>query len=348
MAVVQSVVEAKESLFAALRVSGALTSFKLEDQLDSGSFSLQAQGQRRHVQFSVTLCSRADSAFVGAVISRSLQTSWDRVIVVADRIPFDVRGALGEADISWYDRRGHLHLTGQGIYIDVTVEPDPRSPTSTAEGIRGRSGLAYATAVLLSPYDPPSLRAVARASELSAPSISTAAAALRRAALVSEEGRPLIPDLFWELADAWSPTFVHLGGDLTEFLHQGDVRDILGEDGTPGWALTGDIAAAGWGAKLIMRSTAAPAFYVPDLHTVRLARRFLGDATHESHSCSLAVAPTPLACSTRVTVSSAAVTGYGHFLVAPPLFPALELAGDSARGREILSEWNPTGGVRVW
>ena len=343
-----SVIEAKDSLLAALRASGALSAFNLDEQADVGHFSLQAPGQKRKVRFSVTSCSRADSTLVGAVISRSLQTPWDRVIVVADRIPLDVRDALGEAGISWFDRRGRLQLTGQGIYIDVTVKPDPRPTTTNVEGIRGRSGLAYATAVLLSPQEPPSLRAVARASELSAPSISTAAAAIRRTALVNEEGRPLIPDLFWALADAWNPKFVHLGGSLHDFLQQEAGRAILGEDLTPGWALTGDIAASAWGATLIMRSTAAPAFYVPDLYALRVARRFLGDATHESHSCSLAVAPTPLACSTRVSGASAAVTEYGHFLFAPPLFPALELAGDLARGREILSKWNPPGGVRVW
>ena len=343
-----SFIEAKDSLLAALRASGALSAFTLDDEVDVDHFSLQASGQKRSVPFSVTVCSRADSAFVGAVISRSLQTPWDRVVVVADRIPLDARDALAEAGISWYDRRGHLQLTGQGIYIDVTVKPDPRPATTTAEGIRGRSGLAYATAVLLSPQEPRSLRAIARASELSAPSISTASAALRRAALVTEEGRPLIPDLFWALADAWNPRFVHLGGSLHDFLDKEAGRPVLGAALTPGWALTGDIAARAWGASLVLRPTAAPAFYVPDLYALRVARRFLGDATHESHSCSIAVAPTPLACSTRVSRASAAVTEYGHFLFAPPLFPALELAGDLARGREILSEWSPPGDSRVW
>jgi hypothetical protein len=340
--------EAKESLLAALRASGALSAFKLDDQLGAAFFALEAPGQKHRVQFAVTPFSRADPALVETVVLRSRQTPWDRVVVVADRIPRDARNALVHADISWYDRRGHLRLTGQGIYVDATVEPDPRLAKPMPEGIRGKAGLAYAAAVLLSPDSPPSIRSVARDVGLSPAAVSIAAAAIRRAALVSDEGMPLVPDLFWALSDTWSPKFVRLGGDLHDYLQQGGERDVLGDERTPGWALTGDIAAVAWGAKFVIRSTAAPAFYVPDLHALKLAQRFLGDATHDAHSCSLAVAPTPLACSTRITTEGAAVTEFAHFLFAPPLFPALELADDPARGREILSEWNPSEGVRVW
>jgi hypothetical protein len=270
-------------------------------------------------------------------------------VLVADRLSFDLRTELTAAGASWFDRRGHLHLVAPGLLVDRDVPPSPRHVERRADGIRGRAGLAYAVACLLSSGEPPTIRGVARQAGLSAPSVSVAAASLRRASLVGSDGRPLLPDLFWAVAERWKPTYVHLGGNLASDLARsaGDLG-VFGSPEESGWALTGTAAALGYGAPVVAPTTIAPSFYVPDARAVALASRALGVVGASERSCSIAVAPSPAACVPRVELQDSRADQFARFLATRPLFVALELANDPARGREILADWTPADGSRVW
>ncbi|MBF6558340.1 MAG: hypothetical protein IVW52_19755 [Acidimicrobiales bacterium] len=287
-----------------------------------------------------------------ASVQRLVRTGPERdsvTVFVADRISEAARASLADEGLSWFDRRGHLRLIAPGVFIDAETAPVERFTETKADGIKGRAGMAYAVASLLSPQEGPTIRGVARGGGLSAPSVSVAAASLRRAALVDDGGRPLLPDLFWAVAEQWKPTFVPLGGNLTSTLAgQADRLGVFGDPADPGWSLTGTVGAYAWGAPLVAASDLPPEFYVPDSRTLALARRVFGDSTPGQHSCSIAIAPTPAACEPRSNLPGATAVEFGQFLFTRPLFVALELANDPARGREILADWTPEDGSRVW
>lgn len=84
--------------------------------------------------------------------------------------------ALNDSAVSWLDRRGHLRLTGDGLYIDADVPPISRKTPErriTRDPITGRSGLA-AAALLLRPHDPMGVSEIARAAGLNPSSITRA------------------------------------------------------------------------------------------------------------------------------------------------------------------------------
>ena len=281
------------------------------------------------------------------------------VVRVADRVTAAAQAYMKGEHVSWFDRRGHLHLDLPGVFVDADVTPALRDITRREDGIRGRAGIAYAVASLLADSDQrPTIRGVARASRFAPSVVSDAAASLRRAALVYDDGRPNVPDLFWALADRWRPQFVDLGGELNPGLQgtSGAVElGVFGEADLPGWALTGSVAAAAFGAPVVVSSATPPSFYVPDETTLRRALRRFGAADGEHRSCSVAVSPAAAACSPRIERQSGGRSGVGisapgfdHFLFTRPLFIALELANDPARGHEILEGWTPGVGTRVW
>jgi hypothetical protein len=281
------------------------------------------------------------------------------VVLVADRVTATAQAYMKREHVGWFDRRGHLHLDLPGVFVDADVTPALRDVTRLEDGIRGRAGMAYAVACLLADSDQrPTIRGVARETRFAPSVVSDAAASLRRAALVYDDGRPNIPDLFWALADRWRPEFVDLGGELNPGLQgsSGAVElGVFGEADLPGWALTGSVAAAAFGAPVVVSSATPPSFYVPDQTTLRRAVRRFGTADGEHRSCSVAVSPAAAACSPRIEAQSdgrlvggISAPGFDHFLFTRPLFIALELANDPARGHEILEGWTPGVGTRVW
>ena len=44
-------------------------------------------------------------------------------ILVADDVPDAVRRELDARNLSWLDRRGHLHLVGPGLLVDAAFTP---------------------------------------------------------------------------------------------------------------------------------------------------------------------------------------------------------------------------------
>src|SRR4029079_18895826 len=126
-------------------------------------------------------------------------------LLVADHITEVARTELASAGWSWLDRRGHLLLDMPGVMmIDRDVAPLPRPGVVTArDPIAGASGIAGAYAVLLDPAKSLQVRASAPALGFSPASISNARAALRDAGLLERDGLPVLPELFWALADVW-------------------------------------------------------------------------------------------------------------------------------------------------
>lgn len=268
--------------------------------------------------------------------------------LVGDLITGLAREALREAGWGWLDRRGHVVLRANGVHIDADVPGDLRPDNGAPpRPISGGAAISWATALLMSPDDPPSMREVARRVSLSHSAIVAAAKKLTAASLIRADGRPLVPELFWVLADEWHPRPIALAelppaGDAGTYTALGVNLD----GGGPGWAVAGTVGAAVWGAPLAIGSPYPPDYYVPSAAELRQATLRLGEAPRfEGRACTVAVAPTPLVCAERFDRES---NEWGHWRFAHGLFAALDLAQDRARGREILADWEPKDFARVW
>lgn len=269
-------------------------------------------------------------------------------VIVGDLITGPARQALNDAGWGWFDRRGHVMLRAKGVHIDADVPTDERpARESRPDPISGAAAISWSAALLMAPEHPPSMREVARQVSLSHSAIVAAAKRLREASLVRADGRPLVPELFWALADKWTPPTVALAGlppldDSPAYAMPGVHPDGDG----PGWALAGTLGAAAWGAPVAIGSGYPPDFYVPSVADLRQATLRLGEASRfDERACTVAVAATPLVCANRF---DRPVDPWGHFSVAHGLFAALDLAQDQARGGEILSDWKPGEFTRVW
>jgi len=278
------------------------------------------------------------------------------IMIVADVIPKMGRAILDKAGLSWLDRRGHLRLVVPGVFVDADVDPSGRGRTAAGHRatssvtIRGVAAISYASALLLWPQRAIAIRELATRIGMSPSTVSDAAAKLRAAGLLSAEGQPRTPDLFWALADAWNPKFVAMAkapqpGPDGRFYG----LNVLGELGTHGWAVTG-ISAAGalhaWRSSPTGHEAPALDFYVPDVEHLRFARQLLGESSSwEGRSCAVAVAPTPLATMVRIARPGGQL---GQWRIAHPVFVALELAQNGDQGLEMLRNWLPLRTVRVW
>ncbi len=249
-------------------------------------------------------------------------------VVVADRITADARDRLTEAGWGWLDRRGHLRLRSAGLLVDTTVPATDRA-AGPAEPIRGRAGVAIAYRLLTHGDAPIS---TTRSGLGFAPStISEALSRLRSAGLVDGEGCAVTPELFWALAERWTPERTWLAEE----------PDPTASDAV-GWCVSGTVAAAELGAPIVSTG-AAPDLYVPGPVVVTIAARRYGVARDPGvAAASLAVAP-----ASAVTVPDETRDPvHQRWRLAHPVAVALDLAQDRARGREILGDWSPP--ERVW
>lgn len=284
---------------------------------------------------------------------RGLHLTSDLTIVVADQIPNGVRQELNERGIGWLDRRGHLRIVRGGVFIDTDVPSTPRSMRAGAgrPAISGRSGLAAAAALLMRPDAPMGVSKIARQAGLNASSVSRAMTALADAQLAEQIGRgryhPLVPDLFWALADVWPDDHVSL--ELrTKALSDQRLRAGLDDLDERGWATGGERGAVAWGAPLVLTGDYPTLLYVPDDESIRVTRALAGPADQSSRvgtrsrSIEVRVDPTGLATVDRHPAKRGGVP------LAHPLFCALDLTATS-RDREALEQWNPPEGfTRVW
>jgi hypothetical protein len=299
---------------------------------------------------SVTIRAGDDSwsTTVAAVDSLSLADAHgladeDR-IVVGNKLSREARDHLSAAGRSWFDRRVGAHLVHGDRTFDVRLvgaipTDDGRAPAPFRRDgpIRGRAGVSYAAALLFSPDDPPTMRAVAREIGMSPQAISNAARLLADQGLVVD-GRASIPDLFWALADVWRP--VQTANVATAPDANSKRLTVNADDlAEPGWALGGDQAALELGAP-VFATDDRPFLWVPSPAELRRAQRLLGPAEPQQRAATIGVPPTPFVVTRRIAGDP--------WPLVRPLFAALDLARDPGRGREILEQWHPEGVARVW
>ncbi len=262
-------------------------------------------------------------------------------LLVADHITEAARHELIAAGWSWLDRRGHLYLRAPGVMIDRDVEALPRPGSGgPPDPISGAAGLAVAYAILLDPKTPQPVRASAPLLGFSPASISTSRSALRDAGLLERDGLPVVPELFWALADVWKRERAW----LVNGPEPGDTHTNVDDLDEAGWCITGTAAAVAWGAPVVAVEPILD-LYVPGPVMVTIAQReYLTARNAVDASASIAVAPAALVTSRRMPPR-----GKGRWPLAHPLAVALDLAQDRARGREILDEWTPPSEFhRVW
>jgi DNA-binding transcriptional ArsR family regulator len=266
--------------------------------------------------------------------------------VVADKIVEPGRTVLDAAGWSWFDRRGHLRLRAPGLTLDLDAEPRPRhlvrhDPTRV---LASRSGQEVAVALLLDPAgDGVGVRELARSVDLAPSSISRALKTLRQHGLVRDDGRPVLPDLFWSLSEHWSPHRVALTSSPQP--DDSAVEELganLGDLDSAGWAVGDTRAALAWGAPVAASRTIPVALYVPlaSLHPV--LDRWGSGSTSTFGVPTVAAAPVVALLTTRRKVEGE------PWPVVHPLFAALDLAADPARGHQVLDEWTPQEVDRVW
>jgi hypothetical protein len=284
-----------------------------------GTLTVRAPSGRK-VNLAVSARSRLDASQVADAIGDRPRSA-ARPFIVADEITRDARRELREAGIGFLDRRGHLYLRTDDLYIDIDTSPTPRSgsPAPLGPPVRGRAGLTVVSGLLLHPDERLGVREIGRRTGLPPSTVSKALRPVHEAHLI-DDGRPVIPDLFWELAAAWSPN-----------------RSALAERPPDGAGVTsGSNAAAALSAPIAVSADAPPDLYVPSEAGRRALERRYGTAPLSARAATVAVEPTSL-------VTATAENGVAH-----PLFVALDLAMDRARGREILAGWNPSEARRVW
>ena len=324
-------------------VGAALDSIGIrhEPAAEDSSADVLAHLDGRIVAIQLKTTAYATPERVRAIIGRDHEGSEAAPLLVADHITEAARDQLAEAGWSWLDRRGHLYLRAAGVMIDRGVEPLPRAKARGPAGpIVGAAGRAVAYAALLDPNSPLPVRATAAVLGFSPASISTSRASLRDAGLLERDGLPVVPELFWALADAWKPERAWLARKPRPRDTHTNLRDLDGA----GWCVTGTAAAVEWGAPVVAVEPLLD-FYVPGPVVVTIAQRRYATARGPlDASASIAVPPASLVTSRRLPPRRK-----GGWPLAHPLAVALDLAQDRARGREILDEWTPASEFRrVW
>lgn len=268
----------------------------------------------------------------------------------ADRVTQGARSVLDAAHAGYLDRRGRLSLRAPGLFVAADIEP-VRTTAARSDALAGRAGAEIAATLLLDPARRRGVRELGRELGRSAGTVSHLLALLRGDGLIGQDNRPLGTELFWALVPRWpSATFSFVRApDLADPVQADALRmglfDHGAGPGSPGWALTGTLAAAAYGAPVAARRDQVPDCYVPDEITLRRAERLLGAAPSGNEArITLRLAPVP----SVVTLRTPAVSG-GPWPLAHPLFVALDLAKDAGRGREVLEHWDPAEEfTRVW
>jgi hypothetical protein len=243
-------------------------------------------------------------------------------VVVADRIVASERARLDALGVGWLDRRGHLKLRHGNTWLDVDVPPVlPVRARRVIDPLAGAVVSAVALSALLAHPEPMGgVRALAREVSASPGGVSLAARRLVEAGLLTRDRRAAVPGLFWAVVDGWRPDWVPLAS--------------MPAPG-PDTVAIGDRAAGALGAP-VGGSGGTIELLAADSATVRRLSRTCGVASMPSAAVArLALAPTPVA--TTVLAPGSEVDGHA---VAHPVIVALTLAGDTARGVEIVRGWD--------
>jgi hypothetical protein len=253
-------------------------------------------------------------------------------LVVADRITAEAREVLERSGWSFLDRRGHLRLRAPGVLVDTQFSPlSSVTAAPLPDALAGKAGLAVAYRLLTLPRDP--LTPTKSCTRFAPSTISVALQRLRDAGLMDAGGQPILPELFWALAERWQPRRYWIL-EVPDPIEAG--IDPVG----PGWCLSGTSAAVEWGAPAVTAHEQFD-FYVPGPAAASIALRRHGSAPDPlTAAASIAIPPV------RAVTDHRGVRMLSGWPLAHPVAVGLDLAQDRARGREILDDWSPA--ERVW
>lgn len=247
------------------------------------------------------------------------------MVVVADRISQADRRSLRDHGIGWLDRRGHLFLATHGVWIDTEVPPLSRLPVMRAVDPLAGPAVSSVTIDALQRFPAPAspVRALAREVGVSASAVSMARRRLVEAGLLTADHRAAKPGLFWTAADSWRPAWVDLAAvpDPSEAL--------VAVGGRAAAVIDAPLAVVGGPVELL----------TTDQRTLRqLVRRH--QTPPGEPAARVAIAP-------GVAFGRNAGPGEvdGHPTAAPVVI-AMSLAGDKARGAEVVERWEIDG--RPW
>ncbi|MCZ7628031.1 MAG: hypothetical protein M5U19_02570 [Microthrixaceae bacterium] len=224
-------------------------------------------------------------------LKRKVLPSGDRsVLVVADRINQPAQVALREAGWGYLDlATGRLFLRAPGIRIDTTVDVVEPGERPKPVGVVGRAGRVVAYELLRRRYDRDPRPVLTTTSfdqfDLARSSTSDARRALIGAGLLTEDGEPVLPELFWALAREWAPT------DRRWLASVPDPKDWdRAHDPTePTWRLGGTQAAIALGAPIVSGGETPAEFYVPGHVLLSIAARRYGSSDPLAAAASVAV-----------------------------------------------------------
>jgi hypothetical protein len=320
--------DAEMSLADALEALGV----RLAAPNDGWDIAIDLDGGGQSLQLSVCALAQASPARVRKRLAAVGSGATGGVnVLVADAIPKESRDLLNAAGWGWYDRRGHLRLVGPGLHLDTESRPTIRR--NTHNPVLGTpSGIAVAYELLRSPREKLPVRATANRLHVHASSVSRALQRLCDESLVDGRGLPLVPELFWALADTWPRQPIGLR------------RSPRTDDTvTKTWVECGTRAAIEWGVPLVASDATPPEFMLPSRPAEREAvQRYGRPAAAVAAAAFVSFMPV-------VTVLLDAIARTGSWPIAPPLAIALELAADRTRGSEALEAWTPPQPYqRVW
>lgn len=274
---------------------------------------------------------RAASVVDRSRAERLVAAASQNTVVVADLISKSGRTVLNDASIGWLDRRGHLRLTTPNVWIDTDLEPLPRTKKGSARtaAIRGSAAIGVAAGHLVNADRFSGVRPMALLLSLSPAAVSKARANLAEHGLIGSDHESRAA-LFRALSEAWHPTWI-------------DLSKTPSHD--HGLVAGGTLAAAARGASIIATQNYPLEIHCSDAGLFERVRIRAGTGDKNSYPAArLTIAPTPL-ISEPTTLDATTTRG---FPTAHPLFVALDLAADPARGEEALAEWEPQGWPRAW
>src|SRR5580658_864942 len=123
---------------------------------------IDTDGRHVHVQVKSVSTAPTPIQLSHIVSDQDLRARPDALrVLVAERISAASRSELRSHGWGWLDLRGHLHLAGQGLFIDAQVPPvKPRAERGNP--LSGSVGLEVACALLLDPTASLGVRDLAR------------------------------------------------------------------------------------------------------------------------------------------------------------------------------------------
>ena len=310
-----------------------------------GDLEVELDGQR--VAIEMKTMAYATGERVEALKRSDPPTSDRPVLVVADRINQPARAALRDAGWGYLDvTSGSLFLRAPGIRIDTTVDVVDPSTRSKPVGVVGRAGRVVAYELLRRRYDRDQRPVLTTTSfdqfDLARSSTSDARRALIGAGLLTEDGEPVVPELFWALASEWAPTdrrWLATVPDPTDWERTHDPTE-------PTWRLGGIQAVIALGAPIVSAGEAPAELYVPGPVLLSIAVRRYGPSDPLAAAASVTV---PVVHQVTAPQAPAAQERrHNGWLVVHPVAAALDIAalGD-ARSLQALAEWEPDGET-VW